>query len=278
VLWLGLLPLAANAVIPPIPKDHAFIQDYAGIVPAETRTHIGRIQERAFASNDTPIMVVTIRSMADYGFAGSTIEQFAQQWFNSWQIGKRSPDGQLINRGILLLVSVGDRKARIELGADWGHEADTYAADIMDNTIVPAFKQGNFAQGIHNGVAALADLAAAGPGAIPEKRITDTVVGWVEDAAGPGQVSTSPLPKHLILGTTAIGVILIGLSFIFPSQRKLLLCLGIGLIVAAWLTWAVIIILALFAKGKGRSGGGFSSSGGFGSGGFSGGGGASGKW
>ena len=159
-----------------------------------------------------------------------------------------------------------------------GHDADGFAQGVMDNAIIPPFKQGRLDQGICNGVAALGDLAEAGPGGVPQKKAVDTVVGWAEEVAGPGQVSTSLLPKHIIFSVTAIGVILIGLSFVFPSQRTLLLVLGIGLIVTVWLTWVVILVLALLSKGKSKSGGGFSSSGGFGTGGFSGGGGASGSW
>jgi uncharacterized protein len=278
-----LLAATAFAAIPPVPSDHFFIQDYAGILPTETRDRIGHIQDRAFTSNDTPIVVVTVRTMADYGFAGSTIEQFATQWFNTWQIGKRAPDGTLINRGMLLIVSVGDRKARIELGADWAHDADAHAKGIMDNAIIPSFKQGNFPEGIHNGVAALAELAGVGPANVPKPSPTETVTQWVDQAAGSAQVTTSPLPKHIILIASALGALLIGLSFVFPNQRKFLLGAGIVLILGAWLFWAMLFVFALLTKGGkgsrgGSSGGGFSSSGGFSSGGFSGGGGASGSW
>lgn len=277
VLVLGAVPSPGKG-IPPIPKDAYFIQDYAGIVPAATREKIGRLQQRAFTSNDTPIIVVTIRSMADYGYAGYPIEDFARTWFNNWQIGKKRPDGTLINRGMLLLVSVGDRKARIELGADWGSRADDYAANIMATAIVPPFKEGRFDQGIYNGVFELAELASGGPDQIPMFNIEASIPEILEQVTGPGNVSTSPLPKYAIFAVTALGFILIGLSFVFPSQRKTLLILGIGLIFVAWLFWVFVVILALMAKGKGKSGGGYRSSGGFGSGGFSGGGGASGSW
>lgn len=75
-IWLA--GVASAASIPPAPADSHFIQDYAGVVPEETRLQIGRVQERAFNADDTPIMVVTIPSMADYGPADATIEDFAR--------------------------------------------------------------------------------------------------------------------------------------------------------------------------------------------------------
>jgi uncharacterized protein len=274
-----LADVVAAGGVPPIPKDSHFIQDYAGIIPTPTRDRIGRLQRNAFLSNDTPIMVVTIRSMADYARGGSTIEAFANEWFNAWQIGKRLPDGTLVNKGMLLLVSVGDRKARIEFGADWGHDADRYAENVMSDAIIPSFKQGRYDQGIYNGVAALAELAALRPEGVPSAPISDSFAEVIEQVTGPGAVSTSPFPKHIIFIVSAIGAVLVGLSFVFPGQRKTLLVLGIGLIVAAWAFWVILVIVALVSKKNSRhSGGGFSSSGGFGSGGFSGGGGASGSW
>jgi uncharacterized protein len=64
----------------------------------------------------TPIIVVTIESMANHGGADMRIETFATLLFNQWQIGHESIGEEYWNTGILLLVSKGDRKARIELG------------------------------------------------------------------------------------------------------------------------------------------------------------------
>ena len=64
-----------------------------------------------------PIIIVTIESMAKHGGAGMRIETFATLLFNQWQIGHAKLGDQDWNTGILLLVSKGDRKARIELGA-----------------------------------------------------------------------------------------------------------------------------------------------------------------
>jgi uncharacterized membrane protein YgcG len=56
-------------------------------------------------------------------------------------------------------VSKNDRKARIELGTGWGREKDDLCRRIMDEYIVPKFKEGDFSGGIVLGVESLAKMA-----------------------------------------------------------------------------------------------------------------------
>jgi uncharacterized protein len=276
--FTGILSTAiagAALKLPPIPSDHNFVQDGAALLPESAEQEIGLYQERAFRDHQTPIIVVTIPSMADYGGSGYSIERFAAEWFNHWQIGYRGEGDQLMNRGILLLVSRDDRKARIELGADWGLRWDSHCNRIMQNQIVPRFKQGDYPSGVIDGVGALAQMAALGPEAEPPGR------SWSSpsDAMQEKPLATSPLPLWAILLSAVAGIGCIVASFFMPEHRKLLLIAGIVLLLAAFMFWILLIILAIINKFSGRSGGGgFSSSGGFGSGGFSGGGGASGSW
>jgi uncharacterized protein len=97
--------------------------------------------------------------MADYGGNGLDIETFARLLFNQWQIGIAKLGSHDWNTGILLLVSVGDRKARIQLGAGWGREKDEICQQIMDERMIPWFKQGDYKGGISSGVEALEAMA-----------------------------------------------------------------------------------------------------------------------
>ena len=78
-------------------------------------THIRAVCDKLLTDKATPIIVVTIDSMAQHGGANMPIETFAALLFNQWQIGHAKLEGQDWNTGILLLVSKGDRGARIEL-------------------------------------------------------------------------------------------------------------------------------------------------------------------
>jgi uncharacterized protein len=53
---------------------------------------------------------------------------------------------------MLLVVSIEDRKARIELGAGWMGQKNEDAQGVMDQMIIPQFKAGNYSEGIMAGV------------------------------------------------------------------------------------------------------------------------------
>jgi uncharacterized protein len=163
-----------------------------------------------------------------------SIEKYAESLFNEWGIGFKDR-----NYGILLLVSKGDRKARIELGEGWGHKNDVQSQDIMDNLIIRQFKSGNFSVGILDGVRGL-------------------------DAMARGLSLPRPTPPWWQLPLIIISFILIVLMIInlFKTGRS------------GW-AWAIIIALGVLLFFMLRNAG--SSSSGFG-GGFSGGGGATGSW
>ena len=77
----------------------------------------------------TPISVVTIDRMSDHVNKSLRIETFAHFLFDQWEIGNVDLDcldPKDANKGVLLLVSEGDRKARIQLGAGWGREMDRH--------------------------------------------------------------------------------------------------------------------------------------------------------
>ena len=308
VLLFAASPLLAQK-IPPVPADGKFVIDYARALQKSTMDSIGEVQRVAYTEHHTPIIVVTVRSMRDYGAANMSIDEFTTRWFNQWGIGKKLEDGSLSNNGILLLVSLGDRKARIELGADWGRSFDGTARNIMDNRIIPHFKAGDFNGGILAGTRALGEMAVRGPksqptdaaqavpGApsplspgvmpsdlsSPDENITsssdesipslpdESIPGPMDQAAGRA-FNVSPFSKNALMGMMGLGVLLIIAAIFLPQYRKPLLIAGGALIVIGMFTWVILIILAMiFGRGNlgGRGGGGGGSS----SGGFSSGGG-----
>ena len=129
------------------------------MLDAESKERIRELCDRLLTDKATPIIVVTINSMAQHGADDMRIETFATLLFDQWQIGHAKLGGQDWNTGILLLVSEGDRKARIELGAGWGRRDDALCTQIMDEYIVANFKQGKFSEGIIAGVDALDKMA-----------------------------------------------------------------------------------------------------------------------
>jgi len=143
----------ADVTYPERPGDRDFIADHAGMIDAEDQAAVVATCDALLSEKQIPIIVCTITSMGGYGSPGP-IERYAAEVFDEWGIGYEEYDD-----GILLLVAEGDRKARIELGADWGREHDRACQRIMDHVIIPRFKAGDFSTGIREGVDALDALA-----------------------------------------------------------------------------------------------------------------------
>src|SRR5690606_16701044 len=95
------------------------------------------------ARSSDQIVVATIASLD-----GEAIEPYANRLFRAWGLGQAGE-----NNGILLLVAQGDRKMRIEVGYGLeGTLTDLHSRLIIENTMVPAFRAGDFSGGISRAV------------------------------------------------------------------------------------------------------------------------------
>jgi uncharacterized protein len=154
-----LAPLRAQAsTFPDEPFEGRYYVDEAGLIDQAAGAQIDKTAAALLADDGIPLYVVTIPSLAKHDAARMGIERYATALFNGWGIGWEQH-----NYGILLLISRDDRKARIELGADWGRDHDAQAGQVMDKLIIPAFKHGDFATGIADGVRGLDAMARGLP-------------------------------------------------------------------------------------------------------------------
>ncbi len=235
-----LLLLAQDATaltFPEKPPDEDFFVDSAGLIKEEDKPTLNEITKKLLAEESIPIYVVTIESLAGQDAVSFPIERYATELFNHWGIGFKDR-----NNGMLLLISRDDRKARIELGADWGREYDYQAKQIMDELIVPSFKRGDFSTGILDGVRGMEAMARGLQ--LPKP----TSPWWV-------------LPLIILV---IIGFVLLIIN-LFKTGKS-----GWAWALIAFLGVAIFFMLRAAAS-SGGSGGGFG-------GGFSGGGGATGSW
>jgi len=257
---------------PDTPQAGQLIQDYAGVISSADKEVIRKIQYQAYEQFDTPIAVVTISSLAEFKASRNQIEKAAHDLFNKWQIGKRDANGNLVNQGILLLVSVGDRRARIELGDDWKRDWDDNCDQIMKHSIVKQFKANDYSGGILAGVEKLAVMGKAGPGGALGYTFSNNLDLPVN--------GFSPVPKLLAYILCGVGVLLLMLAFALPQYRLTLIVAGIGLIGTAIFLYVACFALLFLLKLSRQTNGtrSYSGGGGFSSGGFSGGGGATGSW
>lgn len=127
-------------------KPTGYVNDFAGILSAETKTQLENALSAEQQETSNEISVVTVPTLGD-----ETIETYAVELFRQWGIGKKEKDN-----GVVLLVAPNERKVRIEVG--YGLEGvltDTQSSLIIQREILPAFKAGDFAEGIEKGVNAI---------------------------------------------------------------------------------------------------------------------------
>ena len=289
MLRCGLLPLVivlggpgtaqAIADVQPIPALTAHVIDQTG---ALTTTQSQALENRLTAlqtqrGSQLVILLVATTQPED-------IAAYAQRVGDAWKIGRKD-----VGDGLLIVVAKQDHTVRIEVAkALEGAIPDLAAKRIIDQSLTPSFKAGDFSGGLTRAVDQIDQLIAG---------------EHLPEPASPtlGERAASHLSGDDWLGILGVAatVVFVLLSFL-AKLLSLLLGDTLGLIathllvggLAWWLSgsWvvgviAIVIVAAIFIWGTGFSGGSFggngsSSGGGFSSGGGGdfGGGGASGKW
>jgi uncharacterized protein len=142
LFFLQALLFANNAFAQNIiakPNPATLVTDLAGVLTPEQKQALENKLVAIDDSSSNQIAVVIIPSLDGY-----PKEEYANKLLREWGIGNKKT-----NNGILLLIAVNDRQIRIEVG--YGLEGaipDITALNIIDNDIKPAFKAGNYYEGI----------------------------------------------------------------------------------------------------------------------------------
>ena len=275
---LASFAVRAEVAVPPLT---ARVTDLTGTLTSSQRDALEH-ELRAFETRKgSQIAVLIVPSTQP-----EAIEQYSLRVVETWKLGRKGVDD-----GVLMLVAKDDRALRIEVG--YGLEGvipDAVANRIIDELIVPFFRQGDFYGGIQAGVARLIRLIDGEPLPPPQARDNSwsgifNFAPFIIISAFVGGGILRALFGRLIGGSVAGGV------------TGLLIWLFVGSLSMALIAGIVVFVLVLAAgvqlgsshyggwRGGGFGGGyggGWSSGGdggGFsGGGGGFGGGGASGKW
>lgn len=146
LLWLSS-PLFAERVeqLPsPLPRTH--VADPRGLLAADTRAELDRLAATLDRAGRGELGFVVIGSTG-----GVEPRKFATDVFNRWGIGDRQR-----NDGTLILLAKDDRAAEIVfgIGIDTATNRD-HADRIMQGTMVPRFRDGNYDQALVAGTAGL---------------------------------------------------------------------------------------------------------------------------
>jgi uncharacterized protein len=245
VLIIALVVLVPVIGLAAYPKPTGFVNDFAGIIKPETKAKLEGLMASFERSTGNEVAVVTLPSLD-----GNPVEDVAVELFGQWGIGKKGKDN-----GILFLIAPNEKRMRIEVG--YGLEGtinDALAGRILDQAVVPRFREGDMDGGIAAGSLTIV-------GVISEKE----QLGFDAEASfGAGAAQLRPVIKEKKSSPLKlIGKVIFFLIMAYLFIRH---------------PWLFLIFLSGMGRGGRVGGSGFSGGfGGFG-GGLSGGGGASRGW
>lgn len=134
--------------------EDLYVNDYADMLSPETEDTLRRKLNYLKEDIGTEMSILTINDMATYG-DWTDIAKFGTGIFNQWGIGDAER-----NDGLLLLISKNDRELRIVVGSGYAPIYDDISEDIIQFYITPAFKDGDFDDGVLDGTQKMISLMA----------------------------------------------------------------------------------------------------------------------
>lgn len=149
LLFLLLIFFSLNAFADDIPGYSSYVNDYAGVITEKDKASMESVAKEVEDKTGAQIAVLTVKSMAPY----ASIEDFGMAVAEKWKVGQKDKD-----TGIIIILAMEERKVRIEVG--YGLEGifnDARAGRILDNTILPYFRGGDFSAGLRRGMFKIAD-------------------------------------------------------------------------------------------------------------------------
>lgn len=249
LIWLAVAAPAMAQTGPTFPALTGRVVDEGNLLSDAKEQALTAKLEALERDTTDQVIVVTVPDLQGY-----EIEDYGYQLGRAWGIGQASK-----NNGVLLLIAPSERKVRIEVG--YGLEpilTDGLSALIIQNEILPSFREGYFERGIEQGV-----------NAIDAQLRLDPAEAQARAAAAERPTSKFPLG---IAAVIAVIFVLLVLSMFGGAARGGRRGRGDSAGVLLWVA-AEVLRAGLGGGGGGGGGGGFS-----GGGGSFGGGGASGGW
>ena len=261
LLRLSALVLLGAAAALPVNftalKYEGYVNDFAGVVDAASRERLTQFCTSLEQATGVQLAIVTVPTLA-----GEPVEDVAHDLLKAWGVGHKGKDD-----GLLLLLSIEDRRSRLEVGYGLeGEIPDGFAGQVLD-AMRPYLRQQRYGDALLEAagevggrIARARNISLPTPQPQPQRRLA----------------RESPLPVGVIMGGLLLFFLLSGLMGRGRGGRR-----GGGL--GGILPWLILGNLMGGGWGSGRGGGGFGgfdSGGGFGGfgGGDSGGGGASSGW
>lgn len=133
------------------PQPTGAINDFAAVISPEKKAAMEALSRELLEKTGTSVIVATFKSIGD-----NEPDLYANELYEKWGIGMKGED-----KGVLIFLVLDQRKVRIETG--YGVEGilpDGLVGNILDVKVIPLLKQGQFSQGLFNGLITVSQIIA----------------------------------------------------------------------------------------------------------------------
>jgi len=119
-------------------KPEGYVSDFARVVDPQSKAALEQYAARVEQVTGAQMALVTLRTLE-----GEPIDDVANTIYRAWGVGQKGK-----NEGIMLLLAVGDRRSRLEVG----YGLEPILPDGLDGSILremrPALRQGQYGEGM----------------------------------------------------------------------------------------------------------------------------------
>lgn len=204
-IWLILATgVRCEETLPPAPKRH--FNDYAGVVNATDSQQLDQRLARYERETTNQFVVAIFQKLETQ----SSLEDYTRRVANAWKVGQAGR-----NNGVVLFVFVQDRKMRLQVGPGLtGALPDAFCKRVLDEKLTPAFRRGDYAQGVRAAVDAV--IHATEPKAVNPAPVETPAEPTKVEASLPQPVPTPSSKSSGVSSGSLIGSLTGGLSCFFP--------------------------------------------------------------
>jgi len=145
---------SVSGQIPERPNPPRLVNDFAGILSKDEYNKLENSLEQFARQTSTQIVVVTVPDLQGYDRADYTF-----QLGEKWGVGQQGKDNGLV---ILVKPKTGESSGQVFVATGYGLEAVLPDAivnrDIVDNEMIPRFKQNDYYGGLAAGINVIMDI------------------------------------------------------------------------------------------------------------------------
>lgn len=150
LLFLTFLASAHSHAQIHFPRPTGWVNDFANGIDGKTKARLADLCAEVDRKTNAQIAVVTINSLD-----GTPVADYARLLFNDWGIGHKED-----NRGMLILLSITDRKYFISVGRGFETLFPNNRAAAIGRKMIPDLRKQNYSQAVLQATREIADIIA----------------------------------------------------------------------------------------------------------------------